>query len=71
MTIFPLQPMTPAAALLCGLLNTSGRLSPTDYERMVRETPGIIEGKLLGPRDLMLARQEAARAKYPRLWTNG
>jgi hypothetical protein len=70
-TIFPLQPMTPAAALLCGLLNTSGRLSPTVYERMVRETPGIIEGKLLGPRDLMLARQEAARAKYPRLWTNG
>jgi hypothetical protein len=25
-TIFPLSPMTPAAALLCGLLSTSGRL---------------------------------------------
>jgi hypothetical protein len=63
--------MTPAAALLCGLLNTSGRLQPTVYERMVKEIPGIIEGRLMGPRDLMLARQEAARAKYPRLWSNG
>ena len=67
-TIWPLQPMTPAEALLCGLLNTSGRLSPTVYERMVRETPGIIEGRLMGPREAMLARQEAGKRARPGLW---
>jgi hypothetical protein len=40
LTIYPLSPMTPAEALLCGLLNTSGKLSPTVYERMVKEIPG-------------------------------
>jgi hypothetical protein len=68
-TIWPLNPMTPAAALRCGLLTCSGKLSPTVYERMVRETPGIIEGRLMGPREVMLDRQAAARAKYPRLWS--
>jgi hypothetical protein len=70
-TIFPLQPMTPAAALLCGLLSTSGRLNHVAYEAAVKATPGVIEGKLLGPRDLMIAHQNEARAKYPRLWSNG
>jgi hypothetical protein len=68
-TIFPLQPMTPAEALLAGLLSTSGRLNHVAYEAAVKATPGVIEGKLIGPRDLMLAHQEAARAKYPRLWS--
>jgi hypothetical protein len=68
-TIYPLDPMTPAEALLAGLLSTSGRLNHVAYEAAVKATPGVIEGKLLGPRDLMLARQEAARAKYPRLWS--
>jgi hypothetical protein len=70
-TIFPLQPMTPPEALLAGLLSTSGRLNHVAYEAAVKATPGVIEGKLLGPRDLILARQNEARAKYPRLWSNG
>ena len=68
-TIFPLQPMTPAEALLAGLLSTSGRLNHVAYEAAVKATPGVIEGRLMGSRDLMLARQEAARAKYPRFWS--
>ena len=38
-------------------------------ERILTELDGVVKGKLIGPRDLMLARQEAARAKYPRLWS--
>jgi hypothetical protein len=69
-TIFPLQPMTPADALLCGLLSVSGKLSPTVYERMIKETPGIIEGRLMGPREAMLARQEAGKKARPGLWSH-
>jgi hypothetical protein len=67
-TIFPLPPMTPAAALLCGLLTRSGKLSPTVYERMVKETPGIISGRLMGPREVLLDKQRAAQKAYPGLW---
>jgi hypothetical protein len=67
-TVWPLQPMTPAAALLCGLLTCSGKLSITVYERMVKETPGIIEGRLMGPREAMLDKQRAAQKVHPRLW---
>jgi hypothetical protein len=69
-TIWPLEPMTPAGCLLLNLLDRSGRLNQVTYERMVKETPGVVEGRLIGPRDVMFARQEAARAKYPRLWHN-
>jgi hypothetical protein len=67
-TVWPLQPMTPAAALLCGLLTCSGKLSPTVYERMIKETSGIIEGRLMGPREAMLDKQRAAQKAYPRFW---
>jgi hypothetical protein len=67
-TIYPLQPMTPAAALLCGLLSVSGKLQPTTYERMVLETPGVIVGRLLGPREAMLDKQRAAQKARPGLW---
>jgi hypothetical protein len=67
-TIFPLSPMTPAAALLCGLLSVSGKLQPTVYERMVKEIPGIISGRLIGPREVLLDKQRAAQKAYPRLW---
>jgi hypothetical protein len=68
LTIFPLQPMTPAEALLARLLSTSGRLNHVAYEAAVKSTPGVIEGRLLGPRDLMLARQEAGKKARPGLW---
>jgi hypothetical protein len=68
LTIWPLQPMTPAAALLCGLLNTSGRLQPTVYERMIKEIPGVVAGRLIGPREVLLDKQRAAQKAHPRLW---
>ncbi len=67
-TIWPLSPMTPADALLCGVLDTSGKLSPTVYERMIKEIPGIIEGRLIGPREALLDRQRAAQKAHPQLW---
>ena len=45
-TIWPLQPMTPAGALLLGLLDTSGRLQPVVYDRMVRAMDGVVAGVL-------------------------
>jgi hypothetical protein len=67
-TVFPLDPMTPPQALLCGLLDKSGRFSPTVYERMVKETPGIISGRLMGPREAMLDNQRAGQKARPGLW---
>jgi hypothetical protein len=60
LTIYPLSPMTPAEALLCGLLNTSGKLSPTVYERMVKEIPRVVAG-------VLRPWHEAARAGRPHL----
>jgi hypothetical protein len=68
-TIWPLNPMTPAEALLCGLLTVSGKLQPSVFERMIKETPGIIEGRLIGPRELLMARQEAGKRARPGLWS--
>jgi hypothetical protein len=68
-TIFPLQPMTPAEALLAGLLSTSGRLNHVAYEAAVKATPGVIEGRLIGPREVLLDKQRAAQKAYPRLWS--
>jgi hypothetical protein len=68
LTIYPLSPMTPAEALLCGLLNTSGKLSPTTYERLLSEVPGMVKGRLIGPREAMMARQEAGKLARPGLW---
>jgi hypothetical protein len=28
----------------------------------------VVKGQLIGPRDLMRARQNEARSKYPRFW---
>jgi hypothetical protein len=67
-TIWPLEPMTPAEALLCGLLTVSGKLQPSVYERMIKEVPGIIEGRLIGPREAMMARQEAGKRARPWAW---
>jgi hypothetical protein len=58
-TIFPLNPMTPAEALLCGLLDTSGRLNRVAYDRMVRVMPGVVAG-------LLRPHHDAARPGRPR-----
>jgi hypothetical protein len=41
--------MTPSEALLCGLLNMAGKLSPSVYERMVKEMPERVERWLRPP----------------------
>jgi hypothetical protein len=45
-TIWPLGPMTPAGALLVGLLDGSGRLNLPLYDKLVREIPGVVAGLL-------------------------
>jgi hypothetical protein len=60
LTIYPLDPMTPAQAIQCGLLNTAGKLSHTTYERMVKEMPGVVAG-------VLRPWHEAARAGRPHL----
>jgi hypothetical protein len=60
---------TPRQLLESGLVTKGGKFQAHVYERMLSEVDGVVRGKLIGPRDLMLARQEAARAKYPRLWS--
>jgi hypothetical protein len=60
--------MTPAGCLLLNLLDRSGRLNQVTYERMVKETPGVVEGRLIGPRDVMFDKQRAAQKRYPQLW---
>jgi hypothetical protein len=59
---------TPRELLESGLVK-GGRWNHVAYEAALKATPGIIEGRLIGPRDIMFARQEAARLKYPRLWS--
>jgi hypothetical protein len=45
-TLWPLSPMTPAGALLLGLLDRAGRLNHVTYDRMVRAIPGTVAGVL-------------------------
>jgi hypothetical protein len=60
---------TPRQLLEQGLVK-GGTFQAHVYERMLSEVDGVVKGKVIGPRDVMFARQEAARAKYPRLWHN-
>jgi hypothetical protein len=62
---------TPRELLETGLVTKGGRWNHVAYEAALKATPGVISGRLMGPREAMLDRQEAGRAKYPRLWTNG
>ena len=59
---------TPRQLLEQGLVTKGGKFSPSTYERLLSEVDGVVKGKLIGPRDVLIARQEAARAKYPQLW---
>jgi hypothetical protein len=62
---------TPRQLLEQGLVTKGGRWNHVAYEAALKATPGVVSGRLMGPREAMLDRQEAGRAKYPRLWTNG
>jgi hypothetical protein len=62
---------TPRELLEQGLVTKGGRWNHVAYEAALKATPGVVSGRLMGPREAMLDRQEAGRAKYPRLWTNG
>ena len=59
----------PRELLETGLVK-GGTFQAHVYERMLSEVDGVVKGKLIGPRDIMFARQEAARAKYSQLWHN-
>jgi hypothetical protein len=59
---------TPRGLLETGLVTKGGKFQAHVYERMLSEVDGVVKGKLIGPRDVVFARQEAARAKYPQLW---
>jgi hypothetical protein len=62
---------TPRELLETGLVTKGGKFQAHVYERLLSEVDGVVKGKLIGPRDLMIARQNEARAKHPRLWSNG
>ena len=62
---------TPRQLLETGLVTKGGKFQAHVYERLLSEVDGVVKGQLIGPRDLMIARQNEARAKYPRLWSNG
>ena len=63
-----LQPMTPEQLLITGLVSASGKFSPSTYERLLSEVPGMVKGRLMGPREAMLDKQRAAQKAYPGLW---
>jgi hypothetical protein len=70
-TIPILGTYTPRELLETGLVTKGGKFQAHVYERLLSEMDGVVKGKLIGPRDLMIAPQNEARAKYPRLWSNG
>jgi hypothetical protein len=59
---------TPRELLETGLVTKGGRWNHVAYEAAVKATPGVIEGKLIGPRDVILDKQRAAQKRYPQLW---
>ena len=61
---------SPRRELLETGLVKGGTFQAHVYERMLSEVDGVVKGKLIGSRDIMFARQEAARAKYSQLWHN-
>ena len=70
-SLFTLGTYTPRELLETGLVTKGGKFQHHVFERLLSEVDGVVKGKLIGPRDLMLARQNEARAKYPRLSSNG
>jgi hypothetical protein len=42
-----LPPMTPAQLLITGLVSASGKFSPSIYERLLSEVPGMVKGRWL------------------------
>jgi hypothetical protein len=61
---------TPRELLETGLVTKGGKWNHVAYEAALKATPGVISGRLLGPRDALLARQEAGKKARPGLWHN-
>ena len=59
---------TPRELLATGLVTKGGQWDHVRFDAMLRAVPGVIAGKLMGPRDLMFARQEAGKRTRPGLW---
>jgi hypothetical protein len=61
---------TPRQLLETGLVTNGGKWNHVAYEAALKATPGVVSGRLLGPREAMLARQEAGKKARPGLWHN-
>ena len=59
---------TPRELLETGLVTKGGKFQHHVFERLLSETPGMVKGKLIGPREVMLDKQCAAQKAYPRFW---
>ena len=59
---------TPRELLETGLVTKGGKFQAHVYERMLSEVDGVVKGRLIGPRDVMFARQEAGKRARPGLW---
>jgi hypothetical protein len=59
---------TPRELLETGLVTKGGRWNHVRFDEMITAIDGVVKGQLIGPRDLMRARQNEARSKYPRFW---
>ena len=60
---------TPRALLETGLVTKGGKFQAHVFERLLSEVPGMVKGRLIGPRELMMARQEAGKRARPGLWS--
>jgi hypothetical protein len=59
---------TPRQLLEQGLVTKGGRFQVHVFERMLSEVDGVVKGRLIGPRELLLDKQLAAQKAYPRFW---
>jgi hypothetical protein len=59
---------TPRELLEAGLVTKGGKFQHHVFERLLSEVDGVVKGKLIGPREVILDRQRAAQKAYPRLW---
>jgi hypothetical protein len=59
---------TPRELLETGLVTKGGTFQHHVFDRLLSEVPGMVKGRLLGPREALLDKQLAAQKAYPRFW---
>jgi hypothetical protein len=58
---------TPRELLETGLVTKGGKFQHHVFDRLLSEVDGVVKGRLIGPREVLLDKQRAAQA-YPGLW---